>query len=146
MNPTNSLRTFGGAVAIVTGGASGIGRALGEALARRGALVVLADLQSELAQEVAARIRQAGGQATAERLDVTDFAATNRLVQDTFRRQGRLDYIFNNAGIGIGGEVRLYELEDWNRVLDVNLRGVDYAVSQWPVRSRLISAPLGRLI
>ena len=59
MNPTNSLRTFAGAVAIGTGGASGIGRALGEALTRRGALVVLADLQVELAQEVAARIRWA---------------------------------------------------------------------------------------
>jgi len=137
MNPTNALRTFEGAVAIVTGGASGIGRALGEALARRGALVVLADLQAELAQDVAARIRQAGGQATAERLDVTDFAATNRLVQDTFRSQGRLDYIFNNAGIGIGGEVRLYELEDWNRVLDVNLRGVIHGVqAAYPIMLR----------
>src|SRR5262245_37538900 len=137
MNPTNSLRTFEGAVAIVTGGASGIGRALGEALARRGALVVLADLQVELAQQVAARIQQAGGQATAERLDVTDFAATNRLVQDTFRRQGRLDYIFNNAGIGIGGEVRLYELEDWNRVLGVNLRGVIHGVqAAYPIMLR----------
>jgi NAD(P)-dependent dehydrogenase (short-subunit alcohol dehydrogenase family) len=137
MNPTNSLRSFEGSVAIVTGGASGIGRALGEAMARRGALVVLADLQVELAQDVADRIRQAGGQATAERLDVTDFAATNRLVEDTFRSQGRLDYIFNNAGIGIGGEVRLYELEDWIRVLDVNLRGVIHGVqAAYPIMLR----------
>ena len=137
MNRADALRTFEGAVAIVTGGASGIGRALGEALARRGAQVVLADLQVELAQEVAGRIRGAGGQATAEPLDVTDFAATNLLVQDTFRSQGRLDYIFNNAGIGIGGEVRLYELEDWNRVVDVNLRGVIHGVqAAYPIMLR----------
>src|SRR5262249_22397684 len=76
-------------------------------------------------------------QATAEQLDVTDFAATNRLVQDTFRCQGRLDYIFNNAGIGIVGEVRLYELEDWNRVLDANLRGVIHGVqAAYPIMLR----------
>jgi NAD(P)-dependent dehydrogenase (short-subunit alcohol dehydrogenase family) len=76
MTPNDSLRTFKGAVAMVTGGASGIGRALGEALARRGARVVLADLQIDIDDEVAARIRGNGGQATAQELDVSDFAAT----------------------------------------------------------------------
>src|SRR6516165_12460043 len=90
MNPTNSLRTFEGAVAIVTGGASGIGRALGESLARRGARVVLADVQVDLAEEVAVRIRAGGGQATAENLDVTDFTATNRVLQSSFQNAGRL--------------------------------------------------------
>src|SRR6516165_7365920 len=128
MNPTNSLRTFEGAVAIVTGGASGIGRALGESLARRGAKVVLADLQVDRAEEVASRIREGGGRATAEELDVTDFLATDRLVQDTYRSAGRLDYVFNIAGIGIVGEARYYELEDWYRILDVNVRGVVHRV------------------
>jgi NAD(P)-dependent dehydrogenase (short-subunit alcohol dehydrogenase family) len=118
------LRTYNGAVAIVTGGASGIGRALGEALARRGATVVLADLQIELARQVAAAIAGLGGSATAAEIDVTDFEALNRLVHETVRTQGRIDYMFNNAGIGIGGEVRHYQIEDWNRVIDVNLRGV----------------------
>ena len=137
MNRDASLRTFEGAVAVVTGGASGIGRALGEALARRGARVVLADLQVDLARAVAARIRETGGHATAAPLDVTDFAATNRLVQDTFRTEGRLDYVFNNAGIGIQGEARLYELEDWYRVLDVNLRGVVHGVqAAYPIMLR----------
>jgi NAD(P)-dependent dehydrogenase (short-subunit alcohol dehydrogenase family) len=128
MNRDSSLRTFTGAVAIVTGGASGIGRALGEALARRGARVILADLQIDLAEDVAARIRTAGGQATAEGLDVTDFDATSRFVQSSFQSAGRLDYIFNVAGIGIVGEARYYQLEDWNRILDVNLRGVVHGV------------------
>ena len=118
MKRNESLRTFNGAVAIVTGGASGIGRALAEALARRGARVVMADLQFEMAGEVAARIRENGGEANAKELDVTNFPATKRLVEDTFQTLGRLDYIFNNAGIGIVGEARLYELEDWYRVLD----------------------------
>jgi NAD(P)-dependent dehydrogenase (short-subunit alcohol dehydrogenase family) len=137
MNSDRSLRTFTGAVAIVTGGASGIGRALGEALARRGARVVLADLQADRAEEVAARIRERGGLATFEGLDVTDFAATNRLVLDTFRGAGRLDYVFNVAGIGIVGEARYYELEDWYRVLDVNLRGVVHGVqAAYPIMLR----------
>jgi len=137
MRRDDSLRTFEGAVAIVTGGASGIGRALGEALARRRARVVLADRQIELANEVAARIRENGGQATAQELDVSDFPATKRLVQNTFGSEGRLDFVFNNAGIGISGEARLYELEDWHRVLDVNLRGVIHGVqAAYPIMLR----------
>jgi NAD(P)-dependent dehydrogenase (short-subunit alcohol dehydrogenase family) len=137
MKHHDSLRTFEGAVALVTGGASGIGRALGEALARRGARIVLADLQGALAREVAARINENGGQAVAEELDVTDFPAMRHLVEDTTRRAGRLDYLFNNAGIGIVGEARLYELEDWYRVLDVNLRGVVHGVqAAYPIMLR----------
>jgi len=109
---------------MVTGGASGIGRALAEALATRGAEVVLADLQIDLATDVALQICQAGGSARAFKVDVTDFSALQQLVQDTVNRTGRLDYMFNNAGIGIGGSVHHFRLEDWTYILDVNLRGV----------------------
>jgi NAD(P)-dependent dehydrogenase (short-subunit alcohol dehydrogenase family) len=137
MNHDNSLRSFAGAVAVVTGGASGIGRALGEALARRGAQVVLADLQADLAEEVAVGIRASGGRATAACMDVTDFAATNRLIQVSFQSTGRLDYVFNIAGIGIVGEARYYQLEDWYRILDVNLRGVVHGVqAAYPIMLR----------
>lgn len=124
MAAEQGLRSFRAAVAIVTGGASGIGRALGETLAHRGALVILADRQFGVAQEAAARIREHGGQARAVELDVTEFPAVDRLVQETVQEHGRLDYMFNNAGIAIGGEARLYRREDWNSVLDVNLHGV----------------------
>jgi NAD(P)-dependent dehydrogenase (short-subunit alcohol dehydrogenase family) len=126
--PGGGLRTFDGAVAVVTGGASGIGRALAEALARRGAAVVLADRQIDLAREVAGGIRQRGGEAGAAEVDVTEAAAVEAVIRDTFAAHGRLDYLFNNAGIGIGGEAALYQLEHWTRVLDVNVLGVVHGV------------------
>ena len=128
------IRTYEGAVAIVTGAASGIGRTISEALAKRGAKVTLADRQVELAEEVAEGIRSAGGVATVAELDVRDFAACEQLVRQTVEAEGRLDYMFNNAGIGIGGEVRLYSIGDWYQVLDVNLRGVVHGVqAAYPV-------------
>lgn len=122
---SSAIRIYKDATAIITGGASGIGRALAEDLAARGCEVVLADLQLEQAEETAARIRAAGGKATAARLDVTDHAEFARLVKDTVARTGRLDYLFNNAGIshGMGAGARHYRIEDWCRVIDVNLGG-----------------------
>jgi NAD(P)-dependent dehydrogenase (short-subunit alcohol dehydrogenase family) len=137
MPQDNRLRTFDGAVVIVTGGASGIGRALGESLARRGAHVVLADRQAELAEQVAAAIRANGGRAVSADLDVTDFPATERLVRQTAETHGRLDYLFNNAGTGALGEVRYYERADWDLVFDVNLRGVVNGVqAAYPIMLR----------
>jgi len=137
MAQQNALRIFDGAVAIVTGGASGIGRALAETLARRGASVVLADRQLTVAQEVAIGIQESGGKASAAELDVTSFSAVEQLVQETTQAQGRLDYMFNNAGIAIGGEVSLYSIDDWKAVLDVNLYGVVNGVqATYPIMIR----------
>jgi len=124
MESNKTIRIFDGATAIVTGGASGIGRALAEELAKRGCEVVLADLQIELAEEVASEVNASGGRAKAVKIDVTNFSAMEQLVQETVKRTGRLDYIFNNAGIVIGGSVILYGIEDWNQIVDVNLLGV----------------------
>ncbi len=137
MATSGPLRTYAGAVAVVTGGASGIGRALSEALAGRGADVVIADRQAELAEEVAAGLRKAGRRATAAFLDVRDFPAVDRLVLETVEARGRLDYFFNNAGIGIGGEVRDYAIEDWSQVFEVNIQGVANGVqAAYPVMVR----------
>jgi NAD(P)-dependent dehydrogenase (short-subunit alcohol dehydrogenase family) len=124
MQSNKRIRIFEGATAIVTGGASGIGQALAEELAKRGCEVFLADLQIDLAEEVASGIQVSGGKAKAVKIDVTDFPAMEQLVQETVKRTGRLDYIFNNAGIVIGGYVSQYSIEDWNQIVDVNLRGV----------------------
>ena len=122
--PENRLRTYKDATAVVTGAASGIGRELSRELARRGAEVVLADLQVEKAEEVAEAIRADGGKAQAASLDVTDYSAVDKLLRDTRERTGRLDYVFNNAGIAVTGPALLHTVEDWNRTIDVNLRGV----------------------
>jgi NAD(P)-dependent dehydrogenase (short-subunit alcohol dehydrogenase family) len=122
------LRTYAGAVALVTGGASGIGAALGRALAARGAAVVLADRQVEAAGELASRLGRGGARAEAAELDVRDAAAFDALVGDVSQRHGRIDYLFNNAGTAVGGEVRDYALEDWRYLVEVNLMGVIHGV------------------
>ncbi len=116
-------------IAIVTGAASGIGRALSQELARRGAVVVMADVNAGMVEEAARSITAAGGRAHAAVLDVTDAAAVKRLVHDTAAAHGRLDYLFNNAGIGVGGEALDFELEDWRRVIEVNLFGAVHGVA-----------------
>jgi NAD(P)-dependent dehydrogenase (short-subunit alcohol dehydrogenase family) len=118
------IRTFREGTALVTGGASGIGAALGRELARRGARVVLADREGEEAKAEAARIVASGGRAEAATLDVRDAAAVGSLVADVFHRHGRIDYVFNNAGIAVAGEVRDLRLEDWRDAVEVNLMGV----------------------
>ncbi len=123
--------------ALVTGGASGIGRALAEALGRRGVAVTIADRQLDLAAQVAEGIRASGGAATAVELDVRDAARFRTVVEELVAREGRLDYLFNNAGIGVSAEIKDYELEDWDDVLDVNLRGVAYGIqAAYPVMVR----------
>jgi NAD(P)-dependent dehydrogenase (short-subunit alcohol dehydrogenase family) len=138
------LRTFGGAAALVTGGASGIGAALGRELARRGAAVVLADRDGAGAEAEAARSVAAGGRAEARTLDVRDAAAVDAAVADVFARHGRLDYLFNNAGIAVGGEAVDLPLEDWREAVEVNLMGVIHGVqAAWP---RLAAQGFGHVV
>lgn len=120
----SGLRTYDRAVAIVTGGASGIGRAVAEELAARGAEVVLADIDAADAEGVAAAIRERGGRASAQRLDVADAAAFRALVDATLARAGRLDWLFNNAGIAVAGEAHELTLEAWRKIVEVNVMGV----------------------
>lgn len=134
-----------GGVAIVTGGASGIGRALCEALGRRGFDVVVADRQGDLAEDVAASIRKRGpGRAHAVSLDVRDFAAFDRLAKDTVSRFGRIDYLFNNAGIAVGGDMLSYDVTDWTDVIDVNLVGVTNGIQA--VYPRMVQQRSGHIV
>ena len=110
--------------AIVTGGASGIGKGLSEELGKYGAYVVVADLNGEEARNVAKSLMTAGGRAEAVTLDVTNEEDVRRLIDETAAKGGKLDYIFNNAGIGIGGEVRDMDLDHWERIVDLNQWGV----------------------
>ena len=125
-------------VAIVTGGASGIGLALSAALVRRGDQVVLADIDGDAVTAVAERLNsQRPGTASAVRMDVRDSAAVAAVVTETVQRHGRLDLMVNNAGIGIGGDAEELAVAHWDRVIDVNLRGVVHGVqAAYPVMVR----------
>jgi NAD(P)-dependent dehydrogenase (short-subunit alcohol dehydrogenase family) len=124
--------------AIVTGGASGIGRALGAALVSRGDDVVLADVDGDAAVGAAEQLTAAGpGAATAATVDVREAAAVAALVTETVARRGRLDLMFNNAGVGMGGPVEELALAHWDRAIDVNLRGIVHGVhAAYPVMLR----------
>ena len=119
---------YQGKVAIITGGASGIGAALAKELASSGAEVVIADRQVDAGEAVAASIRAAGGRAAVAEVDVRELPSVKRLVDDTVARAGHLDYFFNNAGIAVGGEIDAYTPRDWDDVFDVNLRGVAHGI------------------
>jgi len=124
-------------VAIVTGGGSGIGEALCRELARRGAQVIVADIDGEGARRVAATITQAGGQASACTVDVSRELDVRHLIEQTADKHGRLDYLFNNAGIVIEGDARDLTIDHWRRVLDVDLYGVLYGMlAAYPIMAK----------
>ncbi|MEW6211597.1 MAG: SDR family oxidoreductase [Acidobacteriota bacterium] len=120
------MNEFKDKIAIVTGAASGIGRAIAEEMGRRSAIITLADINEEGAQSVAQGINSKGGRARAVRLDVSSAESVERVVRGTVSDHGRLDYIFNNAGIGVGGEAYEIDLDHWRRITDINLLGVVY--------------------
>jgi NAD(P)-dependent dehydrogenase (short-subunit alcohol dehydrogenase family) len=113
-----------GRVALVTGAASGIGRATAVLFAAQGARVCVADLDREGASRVAKEIGERGGEAFACGADVSEPEANEALVRETIARWGRLDVAHLNAGIALGSTIRGGDLDTWDRVVAVNLRGV----------------------
>ena len=110
--------------AIVTGGGSGIGRAVCHLLGEKGAIVVVADINVSAAEATAAFINKAGGAAIARKLDVSREEDVLRLVEETRSEHGKLDYMFNNAGITITGEFQNIQTEHWNRIFAIDFYGV----------------------
>ena len=126
-----------GKIAFITGGAFGIGAGMTTKLVDGGAEVWIADRQIGPAQELAQRLNSGGGKAHAIELDVRSYPSFERAVAEAVQQSGRIDYLFNNAGIAVGGEVDSYTLDDWNDVFDVNLRGVAHGIQAvYPVMIR----------
>ena len=127
VRPLASLDVVG-RVAVVTGGGSGIGRAIALKLGRGGAFVHVADVDAERATAVAGEVAAAGGRARAHVVDVTDAEAVEGLAAAAFEDGAGVDLVFNNAGVGHAGFVVDTPLADWRRIVEVNLMGVVHGV------------------
>jgi len=123
-----------GRTALVTGAGSGIGRASALLLAEHGARVHIGDIDLQAAEAVAVEIEAVGGSAAAHGIDVSDANAVEALAAGVFADDGFVDILHNNAGIGHGGNVEATTVEDWRRVIDVNLLGVAYCVQAFVPR------------
>jgi 3-oxoacyl-[acyl-carrier protein] reductase len=113
-------------VAIVTGGANGLGRAFCLALAKEGARVVVADIMDERAEEVAGEIKTAGGEAIAVKVDVTSEEATIKMAEETVKKYGRIDVLVNDAAFyyGVGRDpFYVVSSENWDKALAVAAKG-----------------------
>jgi NAD(P)-dependent dehydrogenase (short-subunit alcohol dehydrogenase family) len=120
--------------AIVTGGAQGLGYAMAEAMAQAGAKIAIADINLPLAKDAAAQLKQYGTECLAVHCDVTDEASASKAVKEILDNFGSLDILLNNAGICIHENSEDVSLENWNKVMGVNLDGVfimSKAVAPW---------------
>jgi NAD(P)-dependent dehydrogenase (short-subunit alcohol dehydrogenase family) len=126
MQPNISMETtmrLDGKYAVVTGGGRGIGFAIAKALAREGAGVAIADINADTANAAAAAIGERGGRAVPVAVDVADPASISAMVASVMDAFGRIDILVNNAGVG--GKTPFLEtsLEEWNRIISINLTG-----------------------
>ena len=111
-------------VAIITGAASGMGKAMAKGYAKEGASVVIADLNADAATEVSESINSDGGNAIAIKYDVTDIQQSRDLVDSTLDKYGQLDILVNNAGVIVISPIEDVTPEDWDLIFDVNTKGL----------------------
>lgn len=111
-------------LALVTGGASGIGKSLSEQLASRGATVIITDIDGKGAEEVAGAIRAKGGNAFSYQMNVTDTAAVSSAADTILNKHGMIDLLFNNAGIATVGDFLSIPAEEWDAIFKINVMGI----------------------
>jgi NAD(P)-dependent dehydrogenase (short-subunit alcohol dehydrogenase family) len=119
---------FKGRVAVVTGGGSGIGRAMALAFVREGAKIVLADLDRAAMERVGAEIQERGGESVAVETDVASLAAVENLCQRAVERFGAVHVVCSNAGVGVFGPLATATHKDWQWVMNVNFWGVVHGI------------------
>jgi NAD(P)-dependent dehydrogenase (short-subunit alcohol dehydrogenase family) len=122
------MKDFQGKVAVVTGAASGIGRALAERCAQEGMMVVLADVEERALEQAGAELQASGAEVLAVRTDVSKADEVEALAQQAFETYGAVHLLFNNAGVSTGTTVWESSLADWQWVLGVNLWGVIHGI------------------
>jgi NAD(P)-dependent dehydrogenase (short-subunit alcohol dehydrogenase family) len=132
-------------IAFVTGAGSGIGEQIARLFAQQGAHVILADIRLDAAEQVAGEIRADGGIARAQQLDVAEKSQVKATIEQVAATEGRLDLLVNNAGISHIGTILETSLEDWERVMHVNARGV-FLCAREGVRQMLAQSPAGGVI
>ena len=118
------MRRFEGRVALVTGGSSGLGRATAIRLASEGADIAVADIDPEGGEETRRLVEAEGGRCLVVETDVTRASDTEAMIAETVKAFGRLDVLFPGAGIGSGGSVETITEAQWDRVVDLDLKGV----------------------
>ena len=136
---------LGERVAIVTGGAAGIGQSIATVLAENGATVAVADVQEDAARETARELEAKGYSAKAFTVDVSDAAQVQKLVQNVAETLGPVDILVNNAGIGQSRAVLDMEPDEWDRLLSVNLKGA-FLCAQASARQMVNRGRGGRII
>ena len=132
-------------IAFVTGAGSGIGEHIARLFAQQGAHVILADIRLDAAEQVAGEIRDAGGSARTQQLDVAEESHVKAAIEQAVATEGRLDILVNNAGISHVGNILETSLQDWEQVMSVNARGV-FLCAREGVRQMLAQSPAGGVI
>ncbi len=122
------MKDFKDKIVVITGAGSGIGKATAQAFAREGARLHIADIVEERIKGAAEEINNSGGTAYPYVVDCADRRAMEQFAEDVYNAAGRVDILHNNAGVGVGCMVDKLTLEDWERIINVNLWGVIYGV------------------
>ncbi|PID82342.1 MAG: short-chain dehydrogenase [Clostridiales bacterium] len=133
-----------GKVAIVTGASSGLGKSAALSLAKEGAKVALFARRIEKLESLKKEIEESGGQALAIKCDVTDEENVKKAVQNVIDEYSKIDILINNAGIAVRGGVHELSLEDWNKSMDINVKGI-YMTSKYVV-PHMIEQKYGKIV
>ena len=130
------MKDFKNKIAVITGGASGVGKAIGERLGRAGAKIVIADIERNALDRVVAEFAGQGIEAIGHVADVTKFESVEALAEKSFSHFGAVHLLFNNAGIGAGEALTMWDtgLNDWAWALGVNVMGVVHGVKAFMPR------------